>query len=149
MNYHFSDDFLPEEEKQEIRDLICLPDYKLLKKLQEMEMKISFNEINPDPNPDNVYEVAAVSIGVTAAESKTGAGLTAVAQVTVSVANLEGLSGLGYSGFYGNFSWGKVLFGNRATPQAYNAYTNDGITGISTGGILRRLYPLAGSGYTS
>ena len=98
---------------------------------------------------DNVYEVAAVSIGVTAAESKTGAGLTAVAQVTVSVANLEGLSGLGYSGFYGNFSWGKVLFGNRATPQAYNAYTNDGITGISTGGILRRLYPLAGSGYTS
>lgn len=58
MNYHFSDDFLPEEEKQEIRDLICLPDYKLLKKLQEMEMKISFNEINPDPNPDNVYEVA-------------------------------------------------------------------------------------------
>ena len=53
MNYHFSDDFLPEEEKQEIRDLICLPDYKLLKKLQEMEMKISFNEINPDPNPDN------------------------------------------------------------------------------------------------
>ena len=58
MNYHFDDDFLPEEEKQEIKDLICLPDYKLLKKLQEMEMKISFNEINPDPNPDNVYEVA-------------------------------------------------------------------------------------------
>jgi len=57
MNYHFSDDFLPEEEKQEIKDLICLPDYKLLKKLQETEMKISFNEINPDPNPDNVYEI--------------------------------------------------------------------------------------------
>ena len=97
---------------------------------------------------DNVYEVAAVSIGVTAAESKTGAGLTAVAQVTVSVANLEGLTGLGYSGYYGNFSWGKILFGTRAQPQSYNAYTNDGITGISTGGIVRRLYPLKWKNYS-
>ena len=97
---------------------------------------------------DNVYQVAAVSIGVTAAESKTGAGLTAVAKVTVSVANLEGLSGLGYSSFYGNFSWGKVLFGTRANAKAYNAYTGDGITGISTGGIVRRLYPLKWNNYS-
>ena len=97
---------------------------------------------------DNVYEVAAVSIGVTAAESKTGAGLTAVAHVTVSVANLEGLTGLGYSSYYGNFSWGKILFGTRTEPQSYNAYTNDGITGISTGGIVRRLYPLKWKNYS-
>ena len=97
---------------------------------------------------DNVYEVAAVSIGVTAAESKTGAGLTAVAHVTVSVANLEGLTCLGYSSYYGNFSWGKILFGTRTEPQSYNAYTNDGITGISTGGIVRRLYPLKWKNYS-
>jgi len=97
---------------------------------------------------DNVYQVAAVSIGVTAAENKTGAGLTAVAHVTVSVANLEGLSGLGYSDYYGDFTWGKVLFGDRDDPQAYNAYTNDGTTGISTGGIVRRLYPLKWNNYS-
>ena len=97
---------------------------------------------------DNVYEVAAVSIGVTAAESKTGAGLTAVAKVTVSVKDWNCISGLGYSGYYGNFSWGKVLFGNRADAQAYNAYTTDGVTGIITGGIVRRLYPLKWKNYS-
>jgi|TARA_R100000479_G_scaffold73202_1_gene35396 hypothetical protein len=57
MNYHFSDDFLPEDEKQEIRDLICLPDYILLKKLQESEMKMAFQKIKPDPDIDKAYEV--------------------------------------------------------------------------------------------
>ena len=92
--------------------------------------------------------MAAVSIGVTAAESKTGAGLTAVAKVTVSVKDWNSISGLGYSGYYGNFSWGKVLFGNRADAQAYNAYTTDGVTGIITGGIVRRLYPLKWKNYS-
>jgi hypothetical protein len=97
---------------------------------------------------DNVYEVAAVSIGVTAAESKTGAGLTAVAKVTVSVKDWNSISGLGYSSYYGNYSWGKILFGDRDDAKAYNAYTNDGITGISTGGIVRRLYPLKWKNYS-
>ena len=97
---------------------------------------------------DNVYEVAAVSIGVTAAESKTGAGLSAVAKVTVSVKDWNSISGLGYSSYYGDYSWGKVLFGDRDNAKAYNAYTNDGITGISTGGIVRRLYPLKWKNYS-
>ena len=97
---------------------------------------------------DNVYEVAAVSIGVTAAESKTGAGLTAVAKVTVSVKDWNSISGLGYSSYYGNFSWGKVLFGNRKNAQAYNAYTDDGVVGISTGGIVRRVHPLKANNYS-
>ena len=97
---------------------------------------------------DNVYEVAAVSIGVTAAESKTGAGLTAVAKVTVSVKDWNSISGLGYSSYYGNFSWGKVIFGNRANAQAYNAYNTDGVVGITTGGIVRRLYPLKWKNYS-
>ena len=42
----------------------------------------------------------------------------------------------------------KLLFGNRADAKAYNAYTNDGITGISTGGIVRRLYPLKWNNYS-
>ena len=96
---------------------------------------------------NNVYEVAAVSIGITAAESKAGAGVTAVAKVTVSVKDWNSISGLGYSSYYGDFSWGKILFGNRPTPQAYNAYTTQGTTGLSTGGIVRRLYPLKWNNY--
>ena len=99
---------------------------------------------------DNVYQVAAVSIGVTAAENKTGAGLTAVAHVTVSVESWNGLSGLGYSSFYGEFSWGKILFGEtRSDAKAYNAYTTDGVTGIPTGGIVRRYNPLRWNNYSS
>ena len=97
---------------------------------------------------NNIYEVAAVSIGVTAAESKTGAGLTAVAKVTVSVKDWNSISGLGYSSYYGDFSWGKITFGARENPQAYNAYTNDGTAGLSTGGIVRRLYPLKWNNYS-
>jgi len=88
---------------------------------------------------DNVYQVAAVSIGQT---SVTGLGFTYVAKVTVSVSSYNGLTGIGFSNFYGEYSWGRVILGSRSKDNSYNAYTSNGYTGISTGTILKRTNPL-------
>ena len=97
---------------------------------------------------DNVYEVAAVGIATTLAAT-IGYGVTAVAQVTVSVASTNGVTGFGQSNFYGNYSWGRVVFGARpnTSGSTFNAYTNDGVTGLTTSAILRRLYPLKSKNY--
>jgi len=84
---------------------------------------------------DNVYQVASVSIAQTSA---VGFGITYVAKVTVSVSSYNGLTGIGYSNFYGEFSWGRVVLGSRSKQNSYNAYTLNGFTGISTGTILKR-----------
>jgi hypothetical protein len=70
---------------------------------------------------DNVYQVAAVSIAQTTVP---GVGLTNVSRVTVSVFNYNGLSGMGYSNFYGEFSWGKINTPVRKNPINfdYNKY---------------------------
>ena len=88
---------------------------------------------------DNVYQVAAVSIGQT---SVTGLGFTYVAKVTVSVSSYNGLTGIGFSNFYGEYSWGRVILGSRIKDNSYNAYTLNGYTGIATGTILARTNPL-------
>jgi len=88
---------------------------------------------------DNVYQVASVSIAQT---SVTGLGVTYVAKVTVSVSDYNGLTGIGFSNFYGEYSWGRVVLGNRIKDNLYNAYTLSGYTGIATGTILRRTNPL-------
>jgi len=88
---------------------------------------------------DNVYQVAAVSIAQT---STIGFGVTYVAKVTVSVSSYNGLSGIGYSNFYGEFSWGKINLSSRSKENLYSAYTNNGFTGISTGSIASRKIPL-------
>ena len=88
---------------------------------------------------DNVYQVAAVSIAQT---SVTGLGFTYVAKVTVSVSSYNGLTGIGFSNFYGEYSWGRVILGSRIKNNSYNAYTLKGYTGIATGTILARTNPL-------
>jgi len=88
---------------------------------------------------DGVYQVASVSIAQT---SVIGLGVTYVAKVTVSVSSYNGLSGIGYSNYYGDFSWGRILLKSRTKPESYNAYTNEGYTGISTGAIVTRTAPL-------
>ena len=95
---------------------------------------------------DNVYQVATVSVAQT---SVPGVGLTNVSRVTVSVLDYNGLSGMGYSNFYGEFSWGKINTPTRKVPQNFNSYTNDGITGLSTGTIIQRTNPLRYIGYTT
>ena len=94
---------------------------------------------------DNVYEVAAVSIAQTDA---VGYGNTYVAQVTVSVSDYNGLSGIGYSEFFGEYSWGKIIANDRTDPQSFGWY-NNGLVGITTSPILKRTNPLKYLNYNS
>jgi hypothetical protein len=87
---------------------------------------------------DNIYEVAAVSIAQT---SVTGVGLTYVAQVTVSVEDYNGLTGLGFSNFYGEYSWGRLSDLIRSAPKTFEIY-NNGLSGINTSPIVQRITPL-------
>jgi hypothetical protein len=88
---------------------------------------------------DNVYEVASVSIAQTEAP---GYGTTYVAQVTVSLSDYNSLSGTGYSSYFGEYSWGKILLGDRSNAKEFDAYTQNGIGGLSTSLVVTRKNPL-------
>ena len=92
---------------------------------------------------DNIYEVSAVSIGQTAVP---GVGVTYVAKVTVSLSSYNGLTGIGFSGFYGEYSWGKISQLSRKNPQLFSIY-NNGILGINTSPIVQRYNPLKYQNY--
>jgi len=94
---------------------------------------------------DNVYQVAAVSIAQTHA---VGVGLTYVARVTVSVQGYNNLSGIGYSNFYGEYSWGKISIPTRSNPKSFSSY-NNGLVGISTSAKIQRYNPLKYRNYAS
>jgi len=94
---------------------------------------------------DNVYQVAAVSIGQT---NVTGVGLTYVAKVTVSVSDYNGLTGLGFSSFYGEYSWGRIYNMTRDDAKSF-VYYNNGVSGISSSPIVQRYNPLKYEDYTS
>jgi predicted small secreted protein len=49
----------------------------------------------------------------------------------------------------GRFSWGKIQFEGRTSPQEFNFYGNNGIIGISSSGLLSRFEPLKYRDYTS
>lgn len=87
---------------------------------------------------DNIYEVSAVSIAQT---SVSGMGVTYVAKVTVSVQDYNNLTGLGYSNYYGDYSWGKISAPNRRNSKDFIAY-NNGLSGVSTSPIVERYSPL-------
>ena len=94
---------------------------------------------------DNVYQVAAVSIGQT---HVVGVGLTYVTKVTVSVSNYNGLSGLGYSNFYGEYSWGRLHNLTRNDAKTFMHY-NNGLVGISTSAKVQRYNSLKYRNYVS
>jgi len=94
---------------------------------------------------DNIYEVISVSIGQTNAP---GIGLTYVAKATVSVSDYNGLSGIGNSNYYGNYSWGRITLPSRSKSKEYNAYLNSGSVGITTGTIVQRTNTLKYLNYT-
>jgi len=95
---------------------------------------------------DNVYEVISVS-NVT--RSIPGIGVTYVSRVITSVSSYNGLTGIANTGYYGNYSWGKVSTNSRTNPTAFNSYNNNGTTGLSTNPILIRLNPLRYFNYNS
>jgi len=122
---------------------------------------------------DNIYQVDTVENHITGA--LTGIGTTTFRRVTAKIAGVSTItwdyttvgfasvtydfssagqgSGLGWSGafttsyYLGDFSWGKISLVNRSESNTYNAYTQDGPTGIITGGFVRRTNALKAKGY--
>ena len=78
-----------------------------------------------------------------------GFGATTLTQVVVSVNSLNGLSGLGYSMFFGEYSWGKMVVNDRSVSRAYTVNTSNGVTGILTGPIIQRTKPLKVGSYST
>jgi hypothetical protein len=97
---------------------------------------------------DNVYEVISVSIAQTSAY---GIGLTDVAKVVVSVENYNGLSGLGFSNYYGNYNWGLIDFelNRRVNPKEFTLTTDNGVIGLNTTPLVRRKAPLKYFNYST
>ena len=97
---------------------------------------------------DGVYEVAAVSVAET---STPGIANTYVARVTASVSSFNSLSGVGSSEIFGEFSWGRITLGDRAstTVKSFNAYTQNGFTGLSTSAVVSRVTPLKFKDYSA
>ena len=97
---------------------------------------------------DNVYEVASVSIGQTIG---LGIGQTYVAKVTVSVQDYNGLTGLGYSEFFGEYSWGRIATQRRGSARTFTSYAGNstGLVGINTSPIIERMNPLRYINYNS
>jgi len=94
---------------------------------------------------DNIYKAVAVSIAQTGVP---GIGLTYVAQVTVSLTSYNGLTGLGFSSFYGEYSWGRLSTMSRTYPKAFTNY-NNGIAGVSSSPTVQRLLSLKYRDYTT
>lgn len=90
---------------------------------------------------DNIYQVVSVSIAQTNAY---GIGLTNVAKVTTKVQSYSNISGLGFSNFYGNYSWGVIEFASNVRKNPLEFYTNRnyGVVGLNTTPMVRRISPL-------
>ena len=97
---------------------------------------------------DNIYEVAQVSIAQTMG---IGIGLTYVAQVTVSVQDFNGLTGLGHSEFFGEYSWGRIATAPRGSARVFTSYAGNstGLSGISSSPIIERVNPLRSVNYNT
>jgi len=93
---------------------------------------------------DNVYQVISVSTGTT---DVYGVGSATVVKVTVSVSNYNGLSGIGYSSYYGDYSWGLINVPN--TINAFSVNSDYGIVGLNSTPIVRRYNELAIENYNS
>jgi hypothetical protein len=93
---------------------------------------------------DNVYQASAVSIAQT---TVSGIGLTYVARVTTSVQDYSSLVGINTNNFFGEYSWGKIQLKSRVKNVQYNAYTFNGVSGLTTSTILKRTNSLRFSDY--
>ena len=94
---------------------------------------------------DGVFEVASVSIATTAVS---GVGITYVARVITSVSDLGNTTGIGQTEFYGNYSWGRIVLGDRSEALSFNSYIQNGSSGITTSAIIKRVEPLKYIGYS-
>ena len=88
---------------------------------------------------DNVYRVAH---HYSYTGDAIGFGNTTMVQVVASVSSIDGVTAVGSSSFYGEYSWGRVILSSRAKSQSFTVNTTSGISGIETGPVLQRVKPL-------
>jgi hypothetical protein len=86
---------------------------------------------------DNVYQVISVSSATT---SVLGVGTTSVVQVVVSISTYSGISGFGYSSYYGDYSWG--IINVPTTKNRFDVGTQFGVVGLNSTPVIRRYNPL-------
>lgn len=92
---------------------------------------------------DAVYQVESVT---TELVNVTGYGMTAVRRI---VTNVGSISDVSYgSTSTGEFSWGMIEVENRTGANLFNAYTENGYTGISTSALITRDASLKYNNYT-
>lgn len=93
---------------------------------------------------DNIYQVISVSTGTT---SVYGVGSATVVKVTVSVSSYNGLSGIGYSSYYGDYSWGLINVSN--ITNTFSVNSDYGVVGLNSTPIVRRYNELAIQNYNN
>ena len=89
---------------------------------------------------DNVYQVATYSIKQ---KPVYGIGTTSVNEIIVKVSNNTSLSGIAASGYYGEYSWGKISGITSSILKDFVSYA----PGITTSAIIQRNNPLKYSNY--
>ena len=97
---------------------------------------------------DSIYEVASVSIAQThvyISDPAVGTGLTSISRVVVGVSTYNNIAGFG-TGYYGDYSWGKIDISTRTGTNEFSIY-NNGLSGLTTSPIIRRSIPLKSSQY--
>jgi hypothetical protein len=91
---------------------------------------------------DNVYEVFSFAVKQ---KVVSGVGVTFINEVIVKVSDNSSLVGVGGSGYYGDYSWGRIYNGSPAVINNFKAYS----PGITTSTIIQRNNPLKFINYLS
>ncbi len=90
---------------------------------------------------DNVYQVFTTEVKQ---KNVVGVGTTLVNEVLVKVQDNSSLTGITTSGFFGNYSWGRIFDVSKSGIGTFNAYA----PGITTSTVIQRLNPLKFLNYT-
>ena len=93
---------------------------------------------------DCVYQVDTVTDVQT---SIVGVGTTIVRRVHARVSGFSTSTGITTANYFGNFSWGKIDIKYRTENNQFSFYGNNGISGITTSGIVNRTSPLKYNNY--
>ena len=101
---------------------------------------------------DNVYSVNTYEIvnrPSSVNSSGVGIGTTYCTRVfaTITTDFSWGGTGIETSNYYGSYSWGRIDLSSRAGLNSYTAYTEGGVTGITTSTIVERNAPLKYKSY--
>lgn len=91
---------------------------------------------------DNIYQVISVSTGTTEVY---GVGSATAVKVTVSISSYNGLSGIGYSSYYGDYTWGVINVPN--TINSFSVDSNYGVVGLNSTPTVRRYNQLRVQNY--